>query len=221
MRYFLVTLLLLSYPGLLIAVYWLPSSGPRQVLSLSVAKDGSFTTSSADVHFHQKAIDFWAPDLTHKKTINSSGYLVGRAHALSPDGNTVAVITTDGRSQIIEVVSVADDTLEVAIDAPKELSGLGNLHFCGSSESILLAEGNDAFVFSQDGKLNQQLPHCHTLRPAMTCRSLSLLVLVYPATKPSIDSMMQKPHLTDSSIRKNVLPTIGMVRVLRSDWMEQ
>ncbi len=157
MRYFLVTLLLLSYPGLLIAVYWLPSSGPRQVLSLCIAKDGSFTTSSADVDFHQKAIDFWAPDLTHKKTINSSGYLVGWAHALSPDGNTVAVITTDGRSQIIEVVSVADDTLEVAIDAPKELSGLGNLHFCGSSESILLAERNDAFVFSQDGKLNQQL----------------------------------------------------------------
>ena len=155
MRYFLVTLLLLSYPGLLIAVYWLPSSGPRQLLSLCVAKDGSFTTSSADVDFHQKAIDLWAPDLTHKKKINFSGYLVGWAHALSPDGNTVAVFTTDGRSLIIEVVSVADDTLEVAIDLPEELTAPGKLHFCGSSESIFLAEGGNAFVFSQDGKLNQ------------------------------------------------------------------
>ena len=153
MRYFLVTLLLLSYPGLLIAVYWLPSSGPRQVLSLSVAKDGSFTTSSADVHFHQKAIDFWAPDLTHKKTINSSGYLVGWAHALSPDGDTVA-ITTGGRSRIIEVVSVADDTLEVTIDAPVSAR---TLYFCGSKEStLLISDGDSTIVCSPDGKQNQR-----------------------------------------------------------------
>ena len=56
MRYFLVTLVLLAYPGLLFAVFWFPSSGPRQVLELSVAKNGSFTTSSTD-HGYQRAID--------------------------------------------------------------------------------------------------------------------------------------------------------------------
>ena len=56
MRHFLVTLLLLAYPGLLFGLFWLPSSGPRQVLELSVAKNGSFTTSSSD-HGYQRAIE--------------------------------------------------------------------------------------------------------------------------------------------------------------------
>ncbi len=157
MRHFIVTILLLAYPGLLFGVFWCPSSGPREVHELSVAKDGSFTTSSWDGDtVNLGAIDYWAPDLTHRKTIKLSGYLIGWAHALSPDGDALAIITTDGRSPTIEVVSIPDATLKIAIDAPTGRMAT-RLYFCGNSQStFLISDGDNAFVCSQDDEQYQQ-----------------------------------------------------------------
>lgn len=157
MRHVIVTILLVAYPGLLYGVYWCPSSGPRRVLELSVARDGSFTTSSRNSDtFNQGTVDYWAPDLTHRKVVEFSGFLYGWAHALSPDGDAVAAITTDGPATSIEVVGVADDTLQLAIDAPT--NRLANrLYFCGSKKStFLIADGDNAFVCSQDNRHNQK-----------------------------------------------------------------
>ena len=157
MRPLLIALLLITFPGLLFALFWVPGSGPRQIFEISVAEDGSFTTYSESYGGFRGRIDYWDPSLNHQKRINLSGFLSEGAHALSPDGCKVAAITTDGRSQTIELVGVAEGTLKVAIDAPE--GWVSSLDFCGNNESILARcdSENNVFIFCQDGNVNQRL----------------------------------------------------------------
>ncbi|MEM6691602.1 MAG: hypothetical protein AAF664_19390, partial [Planctomycetota bacterium] len=82
--------LLLAFPGLILAVYWLPSSGPRRALDISVAANGTFTTSSWNAErSNQIQIDYWSRDLKHLKTIQFAGYPHAWAHSLSQDAKAV------------------------------------------------------------------------------------------------------------------------------------
>ena len=157
MRPLLIALLLITFPGLLFALFWVPGSGPRKIFEISVAEDGSLTTYSESYGGFRGRIDYWDSGLNHQKRINLSGFLSEGAHALSPDGSKVAAITTDGRSQTIELVSVADGTLKVAIDAPE--GWVSSLDFCGKKESVLARfdSENNVFIFGQDGNVNQRL----------------------------------------------------------------
>ena len=157
MRSLLIALLLITFPGLLFALFWVPGSGPREIFDISVAEDGSFTTYSESYGGFRGRIDYWDPGLNHQKRINLSGFLSEGDHALSPDGSKVAAITTDGRSQTIELVGVAEGTLKVAIDAPE--GWVSSLDFCGKNESVLARfdSENNVFIFGQDGNVNQRL----------------------------------------------------------------
>lgn len=106
-------LLGVAYAGLLAAATVVVPAGPRKALEISVAANGTFTVSSwLKSHTADSAVDFWSADFTHIRRIRSPEPVVGWAHSLSLDGASVAVVTSDGRENYLDLLSVQRSKLK-------------------------------------------------------------------------------------------------------------
>lgn len=139
--------LLLFYPALVAGVLLAPRCGPRAAMELSVARDGTFTVATWQKSgINDKAIDLWQRDLADHGRLDTEGFLVSWAHALSSGADAIATVTTNGISEQLVVLDVESGRSLASVTSPAKRMPMRIVFVGSGARTVVVADGDHAYI---------------------------------------------------------------------------